>query len=84
MVGGYEDLCFAEYEDKQVFTDLCEKLEVDADNIFFKGTMFVIRPKILSRLIEKGICLSDFSPLNVKINPYAVERIFGSLCINQG
>ncbi len=84
MVGGYEDLCFAEYEDKQVFTDLCEKLEVDADNIFFKGTMFVIRPKILSRLVEKGMRLNDFEPiLNGKL-AYAMERVFGSLCINQG
>ncbi len=84
MVGGYEDLCFFECEDKKAFVDLCKKLEINADNIFFKGTMFAIRPKILSRLIEKRICLSDFNPLDVKINPYAVERIFGSLCINQG
>ena len=52
--------------------------------IFFKGTMFVIRPKILSRLVEKGMRLNDFEPiLNGKL-AYAMERIFGSLCINQG
>lgn len=84
MVGGYEDLAFSPYEDRKVFTDLCKKLEIEAEELYFKGTMFAIRPKILNRLIEKEIVLNDFEPIKNGKLAYAMERVFGSLCFNQG
>lgn len=84
MVGGYEDLSNVPYEYPEVSDDLCQKLEIKNINLFFKGTMFIIHPKILKRLVEKKITLSDFDPIKNGKLAYAMERIFGSLCLEQG
>ncbi len=79
MVGSYEDLSFTKCGDGEKFYQLCERLEITPKEIFFRGTMFAIRPKILQRLIEKGMCLSDFDGHL----EYDMEHAFGTLCISQ-
>ncbi|MBU6338793.1 MAG: hypothetical protein KGQ36_02345 [Rickettsiales bacterium] len=84
MVGSHEDVCNHPYEDPTIFSNLCKRLEIEEMNLFFRGTIFAIRSKILKKIIEKNYLLKDFDPAISRGLPYAFERAFGSLCINQG
>ncbi len=83
MVGSYEDLSFAKYDKIESFQSLCSRLEIDPKEVFFKGTMFAIRTKILQRFVEKNFHLSDFEVDEDYLN-YTLEYAFGSLCFSQG
>jgi lipopolysaccharide biosynthesis protein len=83
MVGSFEDLSYFKSEDQEKFKKLCQRLEIVPQEIFFRGTMFAIRPEILKRFIEKKICLNDFDGYLNHGMEYAMEYAFGSLCISQ-
>ena len=53
---------------------------MEAREVFFRGTMFAIRPIILKKLLDKEVALSDFDG----VLEYDMEYAFGTICISQG
>ncbi|MDX2082501.1 MAG: rhamnan synthesis F family protein [Rickettsiales bacterium] len=82
MIGSFEDLSFIELENRDNFKNFCKKFEISDEAIFFRGTVFAIRTKILQRFKEKKIILKDFENSDSAC-PYAFEHAFGSLCLAQ-
>ncbi len=82
MVGNFEYLSFTEHTPKEPFERLCARIEIEPIEIFFRGTMFAIRPQILQRFVEKKISINDFANLDDHLE-YVIEYSFGSLCLNQ-
>lgn len=73
------------------YTDFCNRLGIDPDidNLdFFGGTMFWCRPRILTRLLELDLDVTDFeAPPDARTRnlhdgqmAHAIERLVGRIC----
>lgn len=87
MVGASKFLCSVPDTNTSLYKDLCRKLQVKEEILFFAGTMFWIRGSLLKKLRVSG-----FNPNDFKLDSKAVEgelehcfeRIFGALVASHG
>ncbi len=83
MVGARRHLTTLGMEQYRLFYDLCERLQIQPYPLYFKGTMFAIRPSALEPLKKLGLTMDDMTETMTRSDGYlehAVERVFGSLC----
>lgn len=88
MLGAAQFICKAPDADIPAYIQLCKRLNVSTDVLFFGGTMFWIRGAALTRLIEAGITQADFDPTHQasveSTLEHACERVFGALAAASG
>lgn len=87
MVGASKFLCSVPDANTSLYKDLCRKLQVKEEILFFAGTMFWIRGNLLRRIRLSGFDNADFKLDSKAVEgelEHCFERIFGALVTSHG
>lgn len=88
MVGSAKYICEAPEADAAMYRELCRRLGVNPQVLFFAGTMFWIRGAVLERIRRAGFTPADFDPAaSAAVEgtlEHGFERVFGALVADCG
>ena len=88
MVGSAKFICEAPEADAAMYRELCRRLGVKPQVLFFAGTMFWIRGAVLERVRRAGFTPADFDPVALAAVEgtleHGFERVFGALVADCG